>query len=728
MSLRLKNFTLIMVAQAVIIAGMCIVLVVFTIRDHRKYVKESYRTQASFLADESNRLVMWDDRMALNTLLTRYVENSTPHVKYAFISRGQEPYVDTFDNGIPAAIWKFRDSKKLPSVTTFRSTEGDVLYDIAVAVGQEGAVLHIGALREAMNREMQSEFLRIAVFGVAAIGLSIFLATGIAIIRGREVDKVTRELKISTGISNELMKEAQNASCIKSEFLANMSHEMRTPMNGIIGMLDLALGEAVSDEVHDYLITAKSSADVLLSVIGDILDISKIEAGKIDIEYIICSLKDILTNIDSLVRPLAEQKGIDFDIRFKTPLPQQIRIDPIRLRQCLLNIVGNAIKFTDRGRVYINISLKDSGPGQASLRFDVEDTGIGITIKQQELIFDAFSQADSSTTRKFGGTGLGLTITRKLIGLLKGGLSLTSKYGKGSVFSLIVPVGLDIDAERLMTEFVREPLIHRPDFNVSGIKLRGKVLIAEDDLVNQKTITAILKKAGLEVSVTADGKQAVRAATDERFDLVLMDMNMPNMNGYEATRSLRANGFTGPIIALTASVMKGDSDKCFTAGCDQFLPKPVNRKVFLEMLEKFLSPTAEHTKSDETQNEEEIINWADLIGRLVDEESVARIVPYFFVDNRERLNKLSMAVEDSNGKEIKMYSHALKGAASTIGARKLSKTAYRLEMAAKEGILDMREEFFKEIRSEFEKLELFLSQPDWMQIAKKQVAVQSQSE
>ena len=172
MSLRLKNFTLIMVAQAVIIAGMCIVLVVFTIRDHRKYVKESYRTQASFLADESNRLVMWDDRMALNTLLTRYVENSTPHVKYAFISRGQEPYVDTFDNGIPAAIWKFRDSKKLPSVTTFRSTEGDVLYDIAVAVGQEGAVLHIGALREAMNREMQSEFLRIAVFGVAAIGLS----------------------------------------------------------------------------------------------------------------------------------------------------------------------------------------------------------------------------------------------------------------------------------------------------------------------------------------------------------------------------------------------------------------------------------------------------------------------------------------------------------------------------------------------------------------------------
>ena len=566
-----------------------------------------------------------------------------------------------------------------------------------------------------------------------------------------ELEQVNLQLESSIEQARFMTREAVQANQAKSQFLANMSHEIRTPMNGILGMLELAMDEPLSDKVADYLWTAKLSADALLTIIDDILDISKIEAGKISIEIIDCSLKQLLADIDALMRPQAEQKGIEFTISIDTPMPEQIRTDPTRLRQCLLNLIGNAVKFTDTGYVHLRVA----GQGDkdiATLRFDVEDTGIGIEPDKQTLIFDAFTQGDYSTTRRFGGTGLGLIITRNLIKLLGGTISLTSRPGKGSTFSLTVPVGVHIETKPLMTEFKRDETRAGEAPGVS-VKFTGKILVVEDDSVNQKTILAMLKKVGLEADVANDGNEAVQKVTDGYFDLVLMDMHMPNMNGYEATKALRKKGLTIPILALTASVMKSDADRCLAAGCDHYLPKPIDRKKLFETLAKYLPspdsksnprrtkrkivdtvkgqvdqlneplsgrqsrkqvPTDERSK----QTVQEVIDWPELENRIVDEGLIKEIVLSFLVDNTKRLELLTEAVQAANLEDIKTFSHALKGSAATIAAKPLSQAASQLNLAAKANNLETSESLLADIQTEFDKLKTLLTQPDWIQIVK----------
>jgi len=404
-----------------------------------------------------------------------------------------------------------------------------------------------------------------------------------------ELIRTNEELKASVARANLMAKEALKAEQAKSEFLANMSHEIRTPMNAIIGFSDLLSEEQLTVEQNNYVGLIRDSSHKLLTLLNDILDFSKIEAGKLDTEIIDCSLGDLLNSVESLMRPKAEEKALEFEIVEAEFLPSQIHTDPVRVHQCLINLVDNAVKFTTQGCVGIHVSVENDGAG-AYIRFDVADTGIGIACEQQAGIFESFTQADGSTTRKFGGSGLGLTITRQLAELLGGELSLSSEPGEGSVFSLLIPAGVDVESQPSLDRHSISGYCGRDAETAEDLEFSGRVLVAEDSPTNQTLMKLLLEKMGLEVSVAQDGNEAVSKALSELFDMIFMDIQMPHMNGYEATKVLRDKRISTPIVALTANAMKGDDKKCIDAGCDEYMSKPIDRRKLPGVVGKYLSP------------------------------------------------------------------------------------------------------------------------------------------
>jgi signal transduction histidine kinase/CheY-like chemotaxis protein len=406
----------------------------------------------------------------------------------------------------------------------------------------------------------------------------------------QEIRLVNRQLKASVNRANRLAEQAVVADEAKGQFLANMSHEIRTPMNAIIGFSDMLSEENLSKQQSKHVELIRESGRNLLQIINDILDFSKIEAGKLETELIECSLKKLLMTLEMLMKPLANAKNLSFEVRYNQDLPAVIRTDPVRLQQCLINLTNNAIKFTEKGHVYVNVSLRGIG-GKSHIQFDVEDTGIGIPPDKQRRIFEAFLQADGATTRKYGGTGLGLAIARRITELLQGTLTLKSEVGKGTTFSMVIPTGLDTEAKPLISDVdysheqetgAKEPV--RLDEQVFS----GSVLVAEDTKTNQLLIRLLLEKIGLEVTIVEDGNEAFEKALSESFDLILMDMQMPNMNGYDATKKLREHGLVTPIVALTANAMQGDEQKCISAGCNDYLAKPIDRTALLKMVSKYM--------------------------------------------------------------------------------------------------------------------------------------------
>jgi PAS domain S-box-containing protein len=392
-------------------------------------------------------------------------------------------------------------------------------------------------------------------------------------------------------------QRAETANRAKSEFLANMSHEIRTPMTAILGFADVLLGQGdlpeVPSEWYEAARTIKRNGEHLLNLINDILDLSKIEAGQMTVECLECRPSELIAEVVSLMHVPADGKGIPLQIEYDGPVPAVIHTDPRRLRQALINVVANAIKFTETGSVRLITRLLDDG--QPTLEFDIIDTGMGMTADQVSRLFKPFCQGDSSTTRRFGGTGLGLAISKRFAGMLGGDVAvIRTEPGRGTHMRVSVAAGPlggvamieDSSAATLAapsSEAAKPPKDDR-------MLLEGlRILLAEDGPDNQRLIAYLLKRAGAEVYIEENGKLAVEAALAAKaegrsFDVILMDMQMPQMDGYQATALLRGKGYTGPILALTAHAMAGDQDRCMQSGCDDYASKPINRAELIEMI------------------------------------------------------------------------------------------------------------------------------------------------
>ncbi len=390
---------------------------------------------------------------------------------------------------------------------------------------------------------------------------------------------------------------AESATHSKSEFLANMSHEIRTPITAILGFVEVLLEEQQGDWGKDELATIQRNGEHLLAIINDILDISKIEARRMSVERIPCSPLQVVADVNSLMHVRASAKGLALRVEFHTAIPETIQTDPTRVRQILINLIGNAIKFTEIGEIKLVVSFL---PGdRPMMQYDVIDMGIGMTEQESQKLFQQFSQAETSTARRFGGTGLGLAISKRLAEMLGGDVTLVqSKPGIGSHFRVTIATGsvegvpmIEMPNLLALQESVRHGTIGQKV--TPSVLLPGRILLAEDGPDNQRLIAHILTKAGAEVAIVDNGKKAIDAAraaakAGHPFDLILMDMQMPVMDGYEATMALREEGYTGWIVALTAHAMASDRQKCLNAGCNDYATKPIQRKEFFATLAKYI--------------------------------------------------------------------------------------------------------------------------------------------
>ncbi|HYX36587.1 MAG TPA: response regulator [Oligoflexus sp.] len=377
-------------------------------------------------------------------------------------------------------------------------------------------------------------------------------------------------------------EEAIAANRSKSDFLAQMSHEIRTPLGAILGFSELLLNSERDDKTtRETLEIIIRNGQSLLQIVDEILDMSKVEAGKLAVELISFSLRPMLSDIENLLGPKAREKGLKLDFYYAPKLPETIQTDPNRLRQILINIIGNAIKFTEQGDIKIFVNRLEPPHASAGeiIEFTVVDTGLGISAEQQDLLFKPFSQADSSISRRFGGTGLGLALSKKLANLLQGDLILSaSAPGKGSTFTLRIAV--DRQASTVSPAPAAAQAMASPKLPLSQIH----VLLVDDSQDNRLLMSRILKSAGATVDLANNGIEAIDKAQLLIHDIVLMDMQMPIMDGYTAAEKLRQDGFTRPIIALTANAMKSERTRCLEAGCDDFHPKPVDRPVLINMI------------------------------------------------------------------------------------------------------------------------------------------------
>ncbi len=464
-------------------------------------------------------------------------------------------------------------------------------------------------------------------------------------------------------------RAAEAANRAKSDFLANMSHEIRTPMNAILGFTDwLRRGQAENKEQElEYLSTIHTSGTHLLELINDVLDLSKIEAGKMVIAQDLRSPYKVVEDVRRILDVRAKEKGIELDVEFDTYLPRQIHTDDVRLRQVLTNLVGNAVKFTSEGGVKIVARLgKETreGEGQADvIQFDVHDTGIGMNEEQLTKIFTPFVQADSSVTRKFGGTGLGLTISRKIVESLGGKIGVTSEPNKGSVFSFSIDCG-DISQQELISQATFATEARNSLRKVNARKVRfpdGRVLVVDDGKPNRKLIRLILEKAGCKVDEAVNGKIGVEMAIAGEYHVILMDMQMPVMDGYEATRKLRDEGYDSPIIALTANAMAGDRDLCTSAGCTDFVAKPVDIDKLMESLLSYMD--GEVVQDQDSENDIVIANQGKL--------NVVQPTRTFEGELFTLLNRIAESAGERDWDKLRMTANELRTCAVEFGEREI---------------------------------------------------------
>lgn len=502
------------------------------------------------------------------------------------------------------------------------------------------------------------------------------------------VQGVSRDITARRQMEQDLRQakeEAESATKAKSQFLARMSHEIRNPMTSILGYTDLLMDPVVNQSSrNNYLAVIRRNGEHLLGLINDILDLSKIEAGKFTLDIRRCNLVSLLADVASVVRPRAEQKNISLTIEYNTEIPETIVSDAGRLRQALINLAGNAVKFTEKGGVRILTSFLPIWQDHPAVRIQVIDTGIGIREESLPKLFEPFLQGDESVYRQFGGSGLGLAISRHIINLLGGELAVSSTWKNGSVFSVTVPIG-DIEGVHMLespaeAELDRTAVAEqqRPN-DLEGLH----ILLAEDGYDNRELIGTVLRSAGATVETVVNGREAVEKVKSEPFDVVLMDMNMPVMDGYEATRELRGQGYQRPILALTANAMLSDTQKCLEAGCNHHLTKPIDRVRLVHTIAVCTGRSDEEIEKPRQEPQETSASQeGPLISTYADDPDMAGILGGFIEGLDEQLSDMGNAFSDDRFDDLKRFAHRLKGAGGSYGYPTLTDACKILEDAA----------------------------------------------
>lgn len=520
-------------------------------------------------------------------------------------------------------------------------------------------------------------------------------------------------------VAARVLADAANHS--KSEFLANMSHEIRTPLTSILGYADRLSGQDLSDEeIAESVETIKNSGSHLLTIINDVLDLSKIEAGKMTIERVPLSPSQLVHEVISVLQPAAQQKGLKLQTRLIGSIPKQIVSDAVRVRQILMNLVGNAVKFTESGSVCLAVQTVQNSPdGVDRMMFEVQDTGIGMTPYQCNQIFQPFMQADASTTRRFGGSGLGLAICRRMAQMLDGEIVAESEYGVGSKFRVTIATGPLDNTEMLRKLTFTDRKLSRAKRPAQTGKIQGRILLAEDNPVNRKLFERILTDAGATVDVAENGQVAVQKAvaaflpqsgqedSQQGYDVILMDMQMPVLDGYGATRQLREMRYERPVIALTAHALAEDRRKCMSFGCDDFITKPIDRELLLRTCRKWIEQgrtdhcdmkskdgstnMIEFTSTSTVDATELLKNFGDNL-ELLDE-----LATLFQSNAAELVDAIQQAITDQNCNAIRQAAHSLKGAVSNFASRTALDAASMVESAAANEDLDGAKTAFEKL-------------------------------